>query len=432
MAIFCTIRNGSVNVSTSYARAAFEVLNGDVSLDENDWDGDGLSNQDEEQNYKTDPRNCDTDGDNMFDGEEVQHGFNPLDPRDGLSTWEGRHGADADGDGIPNAWELRYHPTLNPFDPADAQLDSDGDGLKNLYEIWQRTRLDSSKEGPGDEDNDGILNLEEWTTKTNPLSGEDVDRDGLIDDADPVIWVSENDNVIRYVFEDGIKDTSLNGSENSGTLVGDARTTNGILVLDGDEDMVLIPKTDLGATSSRSIHLEFNAVSVSDGYQVLYKEGNATDGLAIYLYNDEVWSGVWTIDDDEQKHAYLQVGAATAGQWHKVDVVFDGAIPKAPQLKGYFDGRSAGKPVALSFSSLNIDDGNVTLGGAMQPIRLKRNRLKTDLTETVEGIYFKGEMDFVNVFNCVLSDMDVQHLCGLFTPAHQGPPESRVKDWQRR
>ena len=39
---------------------------------------------------------------------------------------------DADGDGLPDLWELAYG--LNPKDPADAQTDPDGDGLTNLEE----------------------------------------------------------------------------------------------------------------------------------------------------------------------------------------------------------------------------------------------------------------------------------------------------------
>ena len=41
--------------------------------------------------------------------------------------------ADSDGDGMPDAWELRFG--LNPCNPADASLDPDGDGMSNADEF---------------------------------------------------------------------------------------------------------------------------------------------------------------------------------------------------------------------------------------------------------------------------------------------------------
>jgi hypothetical protein len=40
--------------------------------------------------------------------------------------------ADADGDGMPDEWEVAHH--LDPADPADASMDRDGDGVANLQE----------------------------------------------------------------------------------------------------------------------------------------------------------------------------------------------------------------------------------------------------------------------------------------------------------
>ena len=48
-----------------------------------------------------------------------------------------RGGVDADNDGMPDAWELKYG--LNPNDPSDAKKDLDGDTFTNLEEFEAKT-----------------------------------------------------------------------------------------------------------------------------------------------------------------------------------------------------------------------------------------------------------------------------------------------------
>jgi hypothetical protein len=56
--------------------------------------------------------------------------------------------ADRDGDGIPNAIETSL--SLNPDDPADAELDPDMDGLSNFFEYLRATdRLNPDTDGDG-------------------------------------------------------------------------------------------------------------------------------------------------------------------------------------------------------------------------------------------------------------------------------------------
>ena len=117
-----------------------------------DPDGDGLTNA-EECVWGTDPLNPDTDGDGVPDGVEVTGGRNPLVagaggggvPDSTGAVWR----ADADSDGLPDAWE-RWHG-LDPGNASDAALDPDGDGLTNLEEY-----LNGTLPGVRDTDGDGV------------------------------------------------------------------------------------------------------------------------------------------------------------------------------------------------------------------------------------------------------------------------------------
>ena len=95
-----------------------------------DADSDGLNNRDEFL-LGTNPRNPDTDGDGISDGLERLHSSNPLlatsKPELAGQTWPG--GQDLDGDGLPDAWQVRYHAFgLTP------NGDADGDGASNALE----------------------------------------------------------------------------------------------------------------------------------------------------------------------------------------------------------------------------------------------------------------------------------------------------------
>lgn len=80
---------------------------------------------------------------------------------------------DADGDGIPDAYE-RVHG-LNLNDPTDAALDLDGDGVSNQGEYQQGTNPRAA-----DTDGDGVSDGQELTRGTNPVTS-DSDSDGLSD-----------------------------------------------------------------------------------------------------------------------------------------------------------------------------------------------------------------------------------------------------------
>jgi outer membrane protein OmpA-like peptidoglycan-associated protein len=189
-----------------------------------DWDKDGLTNS-EEKEFGTDPRNPDSDGDGIKDGEEAhRYKTNPKK-------------ADTDGDGLKDGEEVykwKTDPLLPDTDNDGLQdgdevarvtnplvTDTDGDGLLDGDEVkifkTDPTRADTDNDelNDGDEvrkyktdplaidtDSDGLLDGEEVRSyKTNPLLA-DSDSDGISDKneitkykTDPLNPDTDNDKI---------------------------------------------------------------------------------------------------------------------------------------------------------------------------------------------------------------------------------------------
>jgi len=162
----------------------YNVIPG-VELVYADSDGDGLSDDEEEQ-YGTDPEMVDTDGDGLSDFFEIKvsspgHVLNPLDPTD------------------------------SNCDRAAVGVDSDKDGLTDCEELVKGTnRL------VPDTDLDGIPDGIEFLTGTNPLEVQhtmDTDFDGIVDwlEVQRHTNVTSNDEKIRerYSYRYNITDAGL-------------------------------------------------------------------------------------------------------------------------------------------------------------------------------------------------------------------------------
>ncbi len=166
---------------------------------EADWDKDGLSNS-HERAIGTDPRNPDTDGDGLSDGDEVKiYKTNPLK-------------VDTDGDGLTDFDEVMKYKT-SPIKP-----DTDGDGLLDGAEIARKT----DPLNP-DTDGDGLLDGDEVNKhNTDPLNP-DTDGDGLTD----------GEEVLRYNTNPRAKDTDADGL-NDGDEIKIHNTNPNLADTDGD------------------------------------------------------------------------------------------------------------------------------------------------------------------------------------------------------
>ena len=121
--------------------------------------------------------------------------------------------ADADGDGMPTAYENQWG--LNPWDTSDASLDLDNDGLSNLGEYhagtkptiadtdgdgmpdgYERNRSPlnplSAADAAADNDGDGYSNLSEYQAGTDPLNAQ------FYPGNNPAVWLVPIINLLLY------------------------------------------------------------------------------------------------------------------------------------------------------------------------------------------------------------------------------------------
>lgn len=143
-----------------------------------DPDVDGRTNL-QEFTDGTNPVKADSDSDGLNDGEEFAAGTNPLDP-------------DTDNDELPDGWEAQYD--LDPLDDGTIDINN------GVY---------------GDPDNDFLINIDEFTRKTNPQDP-DTDKDGYSDSAEDLsgAWFDENYTGTNPTNPDTDGDGIPDGAEN--------------------------------------------------------------------------------------------------------------------------------------------------------------------------------------------------------------------------
>ena len=185
-----------------------------------DPDDDGLTNLEEWNGGETptNPREADSDGDDLNDGEEVNtHGTNP-------------NNADSDADGLNDGDEIAANT-----EPLDA--DTDGDEMGDGYEVDNGHDPLLAADAAEDADDDGSLNLEEYTRGTDP-NKQDTDVDGIFDGAetDTGTFVSASDTGTDPLNPDTDSDGLNDGDELAAGADPFDPDTDGDTVPDGLDD----------------------------------------------------------------------------------------------------------------------------------------------------------------------------------------------------
>lgn len=129
-----------------------------------DPDGDGLSCQ-EEFAFGSSPVDADIDADGLNDFQERQYGTKPWHPDS-----EGNVIIDfgpGPGDGLPDAWEIKYG--LNPLERDDPDSDGDSDGL-SLFQEYRNGTSPLLADTDGDGTNDGA-EVRNETSPNDPTWG---------------------------------------------------------------------------------------------------------------------------------------------------------------------------------------------------------------------------------------------------------------------
>ncbi|MFL9460920.1 MULTISPECIES: LamG-like jellyroll fold domain-containing protein [Scytonema] len=176
-------------------------------------------------------------------------------------------------------------------------------------------------------------------------------------------------------------------------LIGDSNTA---VKFDGVDDGVLIPDNssiNTGASySQKTIELTFSADTVT-GTRIIYEQGDTTNGLNIYLKDNQLKLGAW---------------ASNSGQWLSYEISADKTyhvvlVFNAGQLTGYVNGKSIGT-VSTTFTSIPTHTGDIGIARLSDDTRFSN----TVSTTEDSGYYFDGIIDEVVLYNTALSASRIQ------------------------
>jgi hypothetical protein len=214
--------------------------------------------------------------------------------------------------------------------------------------------------------------------------------------------------VAYYPFDGNAQDASGNGNDgtvNGATLIEDRfGNVESAYSFDGNNDYIsldnqttLANPTFDNAVSVRTGTFWYKADNIEDA-QIIYEEGGGTNGLNVYIQNSKIWIGAWS-ENNNWNGTWFNV-STTANQWHHVAYVFD--APNA-SFKLYYEGNFAFEEAIPT--SIYSHSGNNAIGAIRE-----NSKLHSGDNLEKSGLYFKGSLDDIRIYNRALSEDEIQIL----------------------
>jgi len=420
-------------------RARMEAINEDASCDENDRDGDLLTNDYEINTCGTNPDSSDTDGDGISDFAEclLYPDLDPLNSSDGTPLGSLSIAADFDGDGISNVNELAVATfnsssqtithNLDFRDPDDSETAYIG-AIPNVWEsilgfnINAKTTYYASNtvnDNSGDHDGDGTDTVTEvenhtWPTPLNGNSGDKDQDDNLVGTGDLVPYVNAANHIVMYNFDETAftpNGTVLNlanqGNTNEGFITGKLLHGQSVMYFNGTTTLE-IENTNFLTLNNRTIHFHFQATDVTSE-QVLYTEGNSDNGMSLVISNSKIIATLWKTDGgliEKTLTANILVD-----QWYSITMLFDGENQDF-RLALYSGNRPLTRiNVATTFNSNEYaNTATTSLGGLVSEESTRVYRIGESNTTIITENGFDGYVDDFQIYNRVISETEISLL----------------------
>ncbi|MET4696342.1 retention module-containing protein [Endozoicomonas lisbonensis] len=239
---------------------------------------------------------------------------------------------------------------------------------------------------------------------------------------DYTIYVTDtqSDLVGHWTFNEGSGTTAADSStedtiSDNGTLVNSAAFIAGGLdgsavSFDGNLARVNIANsselnTYTGTKSQYTISLNFKVDTTNDlsGRKILYEQGDATNGMNLYIDDGELYAGAWSEDSGWNGHWLNTDISSLSSDWHHIALVINADTSK---MELFLDNKSVDNGTA---NSVSPHTGDIAFGGLNVDTKFHDG----DHTGN-SGYGFKGSIDEARIYNRALSNEELQTLSNEF------------------